>query len=96
MQLWRVVNLRFLLWVDLGSQSRGLSRPGPKCRRTVRHLYHAEEEAVAAVERARKLDRREVRRAFERRFTARRMAEEYVRLYDQLTGSSEKGIRRSA
>jgi glycosyltransferase involved in cell wall biosynthesis len=39
------------------------------------------EEAVACVERARGLDRRQCRRQFERRFSAARMAREYCTLY---------------
>lgn len=42
------------------------------------------EEAVAAVRRVADLDRVEVRAAFERRFTAVRMARDYVALYRQL------------
>jgi glycosyltransferase involved in cell wall biosynthesis len=44
-----------------------------------------EAQAVAAVGQLRGLDRRRVRLAFERRFTSRRMAQDYVRLYAQLT-----------
>ena len=51
-------------------------------------IVETEEEAVQAVKRLATLDRREVRRAFERRFTARRMAEDYIRYYRQLLGSS--------
>ena len=40
--------------------------------------------AIAAAARAGKLDRREVRRVFERRFSARRMAEDYLKIYDIL------------
>jgi glycosyltransferase involved in cell wall biosynthesis len=39
------------------------------------------EEAVACVDRARGLDRRECRRRFERRFCATRMAQEYCSIY---------------
>ncbi|MEJ1158310.1 glycosyltransferase family 4 protein [Prosthecomicrobium sp. N25] len=42
------------------------------------------EEAVAAVEKAKHLERTRVRRTFESRFTARRMAEDYVDLYESL------------
>jgi glycosyltransferase involved in cell wall biosynthesis len=42
------------------------------------------EEAVAAVSRLPEIDRRQVRAVFERRFTARRMAEDYVRHYQTL------------
>ena len=48
-------------------------------------IVESEEEAVEAVRnRLPKLDRRKVRAGFERRFTARRMAEDYVRHYQQL------------
>ena len=40
--------------------------------------------AIAAVGRIRNLDRQNVRKRFEQRFTARRMAEDYVRLYEGL------------
>jgi glycosyltransferase involved in cell wall biosynthesis len=44
-----------------------------------------EEEAIAAVGRLHELDRRSIRAAFEKRFTARRMAQDYVRHYRKLT-----------
>ncbi len=50
-------------------------------------IVETEEEAVCAVEAAQKLDRRAVREAFERRFTARRMAEDYERHYIRLVRS---------
>ena len=40
--------------------------------------------AIAAVGGVEKLDRRTVRAQFERRFSARRMAEDYLRCYEQL------------
>jgi glycosyltransferase involved in cell wall biosynthesis len=43
-----------------------------------------EDEALAAIRRLPALDRRRVRRSFEHRFTARRMAEDYLRLYATL------------
>ncbi len=43
-----------------------------------------EASAVAALKRVSELDRTAVRRTFERRFTARRMAEDYVDLYEEL------------
>ncbi|GEP60770.1 glycosyltransferase family 4 protein [Reyranella soli] len=43
-----------------------------------------EEGAVRAVGRLGEIDRREVRACFERRFTARRMASEYVAVYEEL------------
>jgi glycosyltransferase involved in cell wall biosynthesis len=63
------------------------------------------EQAVAAVEALAGLDRRLCRRAFEERFTATRMAENYVRVYEELvaeTGSLQRptglpaGIANSA
>jgi glycosyltransferase involved in cell wall biosynthesis len=42
--------------------------------------------AVEAVQRAASLDRRACRRSFEERFTAARMANDYVRLYGRITG----------
>ena len=42
------------------------------------------DDAVHAVERAAAIDRRRVRAEFERRFTATRMAGDYVRVYEQL------------
>jgi glycosyltransferase involved in cell wall biosynthesis len=44
-----------------------------------------EEEALRAIKRLPELDRRRVRAAFERRFTSRRMAEDYLRLYQALS-----------
>jgi len=43
-----------------------------------------EDEAIAAIKRIGELDRRRVRATFERRFTARRMAEDYIRHYGAL------------
>jgi glycosyltransferase involved in cell wall biosynthesis len=45
------------------------------------------DEAIDATRRIHTLDRRACRRAFERRFSATRMAEEYVRLYRRLAGA---------
>ena len=42
------------------------------------------DEAITAVERARHMDRRSVRAAFERRFTANRMAHDYLAAYERL------------
>jgi glycosyltransferase involved in cell wall biosynthesis len=49
------------------------------------------EEAIQAVKRVTTLDRRKVRHAFEKRFTARRMAHDYVRYYQHLVGASPVG-----
>lgn len=51
------------------------------------------EEAVAAVGRARSIPRRRVREAFEERFTAERMARDYVRHYEALiAGDRPDGV----
>jgi glycosyltransferase involved in cell wall biosynthesis len=47
-------------------------------------IVDSQEEAVRAVGLVGKLNRREIRRIFERRFTARRMADDYVDIYRQL------------
>jgi glycosyltransferase involved in cell wall biosynthesis len=47
-------------------------------------LVNDEKEAVDAVKGIGELDRRRVRAVFERRFTARRMAEDYLYYYDAL------------
>jgi glycosyltransferase involved in cell wall biosynthesis len=44
----------------------------------------SEQEALAAIQRIASVDRRGVRAEFERRFTSRRMAEDYQRLYTKL------------
>ena len=48
------------------------------------YIVHNEEEAIRAVARIGDLDRRRIRREFERRFTAQRMAQNYLKLYSQL------------
>ncbi len=47
-------------------------------------IVRNEAEAVRAVGRLRMLDRRRIRAEFERRFTARRMAQAYVAFYARL------------
>jgi glycosyltransferase involved in cell wall biosynthesis len=49
-------------------------------------VVDSEQEALAAIGRVDTLDRRRVRAAFERRFTAGRMAADYVALYRRLVG----------
>ena len=51
-----------------------------------------EDAAVRAIQQLGTLDRARVRRVFERRFTVRRMAEDYVRVYNHLL-SDPKGLR---
>ena len=50
-------------------------------------VVDGEAEAITAIGRLGELDRRQVRRRFEERFTASRMAREYVRLYEQLAAA---------
>jgi glycosyltransferase involved in cell wall biosynthesis len=52
-----------------------------------------EEDAVAAVERVQRLSRAGVRACFERRFTAERMARDYLTVYRGLLGSEAKRSR---
>jgi hypothetical protein len=47
-------------------------------------IVRDEAEAVRAVSRLGMLDRRHIREEFERRFTARRMAQDYIALYARL------------
>jgi glycosyltransferase involved in cell wall biosynthesis len=50
-------------------------------------IVRNEEQAVAALSRLGELDRAGVRQQFERRFTARRMAEDYIDIYETLIGT---------
>ena len=52
-----------------------------------------EAEAVAAVGRLPKLSRATVRATFDRRFTARRMAEDYVAVYERLAAAAKPALR---
>jgi glycosyltransferase involved in cell wall biosynthesis len=49
-------------------------------------LVDTVEQAVEALEMVLKLDRRQVRESFERRFTAERMTRDYLDIYENLTG----------
>jgi glycosyltransferase involved in cell wall biosynthesis len=51
-------------------------------------IVESEADAVAAIGRARHLDRGRIRETFERRFSARRMAEAYVASYRALLESA--------
>jgi glycosyltransferase involved in cell wall biosynthesis len=52
-------------------------------------IVETESEAVAAIGRIHRLDRRRIRERFEQRFTARRMAEAYANSYRMLTSTSQ-------
>src|SRR3954468_19221458 len=52
-------------------------------------IVESEADAVAAIGRARSLDRGRIRETFERRFSARRMAEAYIESYRTLLQSGQ-------
>ena len=54
-----------------------------------------EAEAVDAIERLGELDRRQVRATFEQRFSAQRMARDYVRFYETLLREETRSAPRS-
>jgi glycosyltransferase involved in cell wall biosynthesis len=54
-------------------------------------IVESEADAAAAIGRARHLDRGRIRETFERRFSARRMAEAYVESYQALLESARSG-----
>jgi len=56
-------------------------------------IVSSEAQAVAAIGQARRLDRRRVRAAFDRRFTARRMAEQYLERYRMLAADKRRMMR---
>jgi glycosyltransferase involved in cell wall biosynthesis len=55
-------------------------------------VVHDLDEAVAATRQVERLDRAACRSSFERRFTAFRMASDYVRLYEQLLGRADTDL----
>jgi glycosyltransferase involved in cell wall biosynthesis len=52
--------------------------------------------AVGAIDRLSQLDRKKVRQRFEQRFTARRMAEDYLRVYRNLSDMARPRLRIAA
>ncbi len=56
-------------------------------------IVEDEQGAIAAIDRARRLDRTKIRRRFEERFTARRMAEDYLSTYRQLAQARRAKLR---
>ena len=56
--------------------------------RSTGFIVESEADAVAAIGRARHLNRGRIRETFERRFSARRMAEAYVESYQALLESA--------
>jgi Glycosyl transferases group 1 len=59
-------------------------------------IVESEEEAVAAVSKLGRLDRRMIRARFEERFSARRMVREYENLYRNLTATNSVSHPRMA
>jgi hypothetical protein len=58
-------------------------------------IVENEDEAIDAIERIPDLDRRRVRAAFERRFTARHMAESYRRSFQRVLAAGDRNIAHS-
>ena len=56
-------------------------------------IVENEDQAIAAVSKLERLSRSTIRQRFERRFTARRMAEEYVSLYHRLAVKARPALR---
>jgi glycosyltransferase involved in cell wall biosynthesis len=56
-------------------------------------IVDAEDQALRAIEQARHLDRHRIRSVFEQRFTARAMAEAYVKVYEQTTRPQREYVR---
>ncbi len=52
-------------------------------------------QAAEAVEKVEKIDRASCRRAFENRFTVSRMAKDYLKIYEKLTGGREKPLLKA-
>jgi glycosyltransferase involved in cell wall biosynthesis len=56
-------------------------------------IVESDEQALRAIEHARHLDRVRIRKVFERRFTARAMAEAYVKVYEQIVRPQREYVR---
>lgn len=59
-------------------------------------IVEDEMSAIAAVDHLPKLDRKAIRRRFEQRFTARRMAQDYLAVYQRLTKANRPRLRVAA
>ena len=59
-------------------------------------IAHDIEQAAAAVKRVSELDRKGCRERFEQRFTATRMAEDYIAVYEQLIGLRPRLLAKTA
>ncbi len=56
-------------------------------------IVESEDQALSAIERARQVDRQGVRSTFERRFTAKAMAEGYLKVYEQMAEPRREYVR---
>jgi glycosyltransferase involved in cell wall biosynthesis len=56
-------------------------------------IVEDENGAIGAVDRLAQLSRETIRKVFERRFTARRMAQDYLSVYRNLTESGTRRLR---
>ena len=54
------------------------------------------DEALRAIDRIKTIERQRVRTTFERRFTARRMAEDYVRIYQNVIATCASPLFKQA
>jgi hypothetical protein len=72
-------------WVDGNGSGKGDPATAKFKSGLTGFVVEGKEEAVAATHRLSALSRRDIRQRFEERFTARRMAREYVRVYRSLT-----------
>jgi glycosyltransferase involved in cell wall biosynthesis len=54
------------------------------------------DDGLSAIRRVASLDRHGVRKRFEERFTARRMAEDYVRLYENLIENAGEPLAKAS
>lgn len=55
-------------------------------------IFDTIEEGVEAAKRVHEIDRAGVRRAFDKRFTSEKMAENYLRIYEKLLDAIEYGL----
>ena len=56
------------------------------------YVVENEDDALAAAQKIHELDRTECRRVFEQRFTAKRMAENYLQVYRRLVETAQRTV----